>query len=83
MKKTTVTIVCVIAAALLLLTPIPSLSKENGARTYKAVLYSVQVFDRAGPDGGLNADAAKGVTVSILGNEIYNSVNTAADHSVC
>lgn len=71
MKKKT-TIIIIIALLLILLIPIPMHLKDGGTVEYKALLYKFSKVHRL--TGNIEKMYEEGVTVEILGLEIFNNV---------
>lgn len=71
MKKKT-TIIVIIALLIILLIPIPMNLKDGGTVEYKALLYKVSKVHRL--TGNIEKMYEEGVTVEILGLEIFNDV---------
>ena len=71
MKKKWAVIVCVLVLALMLI-PIRGALKDGGSTQYHAVLYTVTDVHRIVEDGVYGYE--EGLTVEILGFEVYNSV---------
>ena len=71
MKKKT-TIIVIIALLIILLIPIPMHLKDGGTVEYNALLYKVSKVHRL--TGNIEKMYEEGVTVEILGLEIFNDV---------
>ena len=71
MKKKT-TIIVIIALLIILLIPIPMHLKDGGTVEDKALLYKVSKVHRL--TGNIEKMYEEGVTVEILGLEIFNDV---------
>ena len=71
MKKKT-TIIVIIALLIILLIPIPMHLKDGGTVEYKALLHKVSKVHRL--TGNIEKMYEEGVTVEILGLEIFNDV---------
>lgn len=71
MKKKT-TIIVIIALLIILLIPIPMHLKDGGTVECKALLYKVSKVHRL--TGNIEKMYEEGVTVEILGLEIFNDV---------
>ena len=78
MKKKSITIICLILIALVLLVPIPVHYKDGGTVAYNAVLYSVtkehSLITRPADDGGYEVGYKVGTRVRVLLFEVYNNV---------
>ena len=73
MRKKVVTGICILLAIVLLI-PIPMRLKDGGTVVYHAVLYQVEDVHRLGAVDTAEDEYLEGMIVSILGMEVYNSV---------
>ena len=73
MKKKAMIGICVLLA-IVLLVPIPMRLKDGGTVVYRAVLYQVEDVHRLGAVDKAGDEYIDGMTVTILGMEVYNSV---------
>ena len=72
MKKKLIIGLCALLA-LALLIPTSSILKDGGTRVYQALLYRVELVHRLDHDS--ESGYQTGTVVSILGREIFNSVD--------
>ena len=72
-KKKIATIIIIIIT-LILLIPIPMRLKDGGSVEYRAILYAVTDVKRLNPDMESEKAYLEGITIEILGMEIYNNV---------
>ena len=73
MKKKVMIGICVLLA-IVLLVPIPMRLKDGGTVVYHAVVYQVEDVHRLGAVDTAEDEYLEGMSVRILGMEVYNSV---------
>lgn len=73
-KKKLLLAVCILLA-LILLFPVPQRLKDGGSVEYNAILYSVTNVHRLNPDLTSEQEFITGITVEILGVEIFNNAD--------
>lgn len=76
MKKKLI-IVSIIIIALILLIPIPMKLKDGGSIEFKAILYTITKYHRLSSTGE-DIKYIDGITIEILGKEIYNNTSKSA-----
>lgn len=72
-KKKFLTVI-IIVLILILLIPIPTRLKDGGSVKYKAILYEITDVKMLNPDTESENAYLEGITVEVLGMEIYNNV---------
>ena len=68
MKKKTIRIIVIVLIILVLLFPVKYGYKDGGTVEYRAILYSVTVWNMMGVD-----TLTEGITVEVLGIKIYDN----------
>lgn len=67
--------IALIIVTLILLFPIPLRLKDGGSVEYRALLYSVTDVHRLNPDIESSEPYLEGLTIEVLGMEIYSNVD--------
>ncbi len=77
-SKKKIALIVVIVLAIIMLFPIPLHLKDGGSVEYKALLYTITDVKRLNPaieeDNGNGKLYLEGITIEILGMEVYNNV---------
>lgn len=75
MKKKII-IITIIIIALILLIPIPFRLKDGGSIEFRALLYTITKYHKLAPiDENTDSEHIDGISIEILGMEIYNSTH--------
>ncbi len=77
-SKKKIALIVVIVLAIIMLFPIPLHLNDGGSVEYKALLYTITDVKRLNPaieeDNGNGKLYLEGITIEILGMEVYNNV---------
>ena len=74
MKKALLITACILLAVILLF-PFPQRLKDGGSVEYNAALYSITDVHRLNPDITSEQEFITGITVEVLGVEVFNNID--------